>query len=464
MHLSTHLMMLMLAVVACRAAFIPNMMFSSGRNRQIQQQQPKAFAQQPAWRAAGNPLSPWDDGTETYGYLADRHPNAMDDLTPSYQPQAQQLPQSQQPLVYGVPHRYLSEPLPNSYPMVASPTDELYNNELYNNALLMRGRGPFNSIKRSSLASFYDSSMDDDSVNFDDGLTAMASDYYDQPISHQDVVNFEKYVQRYFQQQPSEAESEAEVDSQYGDYWSNGESEDAESESDDSSNNYDVDNDEEAARQLHLLLNQQKQQRRPIALREIQKKSAPSAGAQSAVKSTPRTEAPVTTATTTTTSSATVAPQSQQGQKEEPLLRPPTPQRQPQPQQQMSSTTTTTTTTPSAAKKDVQEEDGNIYHTIQRLMNMRNRLQVIKNNPLFHPTEQRLAKESKKKRKKRRKSVVLNLPFILTFYFFFPQKSPGDDIERDWDDENNNRAKRFVAPSPDSLLNKQIHSLDKIRA
>ncbi|XP_046657984.1 uncharacterized protein LOC124352500 [Daphnia pulicaria] len=418
MHLSTHLMMLMLAVVACRAAFIPNMMFSSGRNRQIQQQQPKAFAQQPAWRAAGNPLSPWDDGTETYGYLADRHPNAMDDLTPSYQPQAQQLPQSQQPLVYGVPHRYLSEPLPNSYPMVASPTDELYNNELYNNALLMRGRGPFNSIKRSSLASFYDSSMDDDSVNFDDGLTAMASDYYDQPISHQDVVNFEKYVQRYFQQQPSEAESEAEVDSQYGDYWSNGESEDAESESDDSSNNYDVDNDEEAARQLHLLLNQQKQQRRPIALREIQKKSAPSAGAQSAVKSTPRTEAPVTTATTTTTSSATVAPQSQQGQKEEPLLRPPTPQRQPQPQQQMSSTTTTTTTTPSAAKKDVQEEDGNIYHTIQRLMNMRNRL----------------------------------------------QKSPGDDIERDWDDENNNRAKRFVAPSPDSLLNKQIHSLDKIRA
>ncbi|XP_046464647.1 uncharacterized protein LOC124210552 [Daphnia pulex] len=425
MHLSTHLMMLMLAVVACRAAFIPNMMFSSGRNRQTQQQQPKAFAQQhqqPAWRAAGNPLSPWDDGTETYGYLADRHPNAMDDLTPSYQPQAQQLPQSHQPLVYGVPHRYLSEPLPNSYPMVASPTDELYNNELYNNALLMRGRGPFNSIKRSSLASFYDSSMDDDSVNFDDGLTAMASDYYDQPISHQDVVNFEKYVQRYFQQQPSDAESEAEVDSQYGDYWNNGESEDAESESDNSNNsnnNYDVDNDEEAARQLHLLLNQQKQQRRPIALREIQKKSAPSAGAQSAVKSTPRTEAPVTTATTTTTSSATLAPQSQQGQKEEPLLRPPTPQRQPQPQQQMSSTTTTTKTpTPSAAKKDVQEEDGNIYHTIQRLMNMRNRL----------------------------------------------QKSPGDDIERDWDDENNNRAKRFVAPSPDSLLNKQIHSLDKIRA
>lgn len=385
MHLSTHLMMLMLAVVACRAAFIPNMMFSSGRNRQIQQQQPKAFAQQhqqPAWRAAGNPLSPWDDGTETYGYLADRHTNAMDDLTPSYQPQAQQLPQSQQPLVYGVPHRYLSEPLPNSYPMVASPTDELYNNELYNNALLMRGRGPFNSIKRSSLAaSFYDSSMDDDSVNFDDGLTAMASDYYDQPISHQDVVNFEKYVQRYFQQQPSDAESEAEVDSQYVDYWSNGESEDAESESDNSNNNYDVDNDEEAARQLHLLLNQQKQQRRPIALREIQKKSVPSAAVKSAVKSTPRTEAPVTTATTTTTSSATVAPQSQQGQKEEPLLRPPTPQRQPQPQQQLSSTTTTTTTTPSAAKKDVQEEDGNIYHTIQRLMNMRNRLQVIKNNP-----------------------------------------------------------------------------------
>jgi hypothetical protein len=392
MHLTaTHLMMMMLAVVACRAAFIPNMMFA-GRNRQ-QTQQPKAFPQQQqqqrqhqqqaVWRAAGNPLNPWDDGTETYGYLADRHPsNVMDDLTSSYQQQPQpqmqsQVQSQQQPLVYGVPHRYLqqSEPQVNNYP--ASPTDELYNNELYNNALLMRGRGPLNAIKRSSLSSlssYYDAIMDDDdSANFDDGLSNMASDYYDQPISHQDVVNFEKYVQRYFQQEPSDAEFEMETNNQqqwYGDYWNVDDSEDMD-------NNYvDIDNDEEAARQLHLLLKQQKQQRRPITLREIQKKnSAP------AVTMTTRTEAPVTTATTATTFSATLAPQSQQGQKEEPLLRPPTVQRQPQPQQMSSTTTTTTPSTLSAAKKEIgveqTEENNNIYHTIQRLMNMRNRLQVI---------------------------------------------------------------------------------------
>ena len=397
MHLTaTHLMMMILAVVACRAAFIPNMMFA-GRNRQ-QTQQPKPFPQQQqrqqqqqaVWRAAGNPLSPWDDGTETYGYLADRHAsNVMDDLTSPYQQQTQQQMQQvqsqQQPLVYGVPHRYLqqSEPQVNNYP--ASPTDELYNNELYNNALLMRGRGPLNAIKRSSssLSSYYDAIMDDDdssaiSNSFDDGLSNMASDYYDQPISHQDVVNFEKYVQRYFQQEPSD-ESDMETNNQqqwYGDYWNVGDS-DEDNDAAVMNNNYvDVDNDEEAARQLHLLLKQQKQQRRPITLREIQKKnSAP------ALTMATRTEAPVTTATTATTFSATLAPQSQQGQKEEPLLRPPTAQRQPQPQQMSSTTTTTPPST--AAKKEIgggqqsEEENNNIYHTIQRLMNMRNRLQVI---------------------------------------------------------------------------------------
>lgn len=354
-------MMMMMAAVTCRAAFIPNMMFSSGRSRQAQQAKPLAQHQQ-SWRA-GNPLSPWDDGTETYGYLADRHTNMMDDMTAGFQQQPQ-LQQSQQPLVYGVAHRYLREQQSPNYP-VQSPTDELYNNELYNNALLMRGRGPFNAIKRSSLPNYYDASMDDDMGNVDDGLSMTLADDYEQPISRQDVINFEKYVQRFFQQQPSDRD--AEMESQYADDWSLG----SRMEDNEVGDNYnDIDNDEEAARQLHLLLNQQKQQRRPIALREIQKKNV----ALGAVTKAPtRTETPVTTATTTTTtSSATLAlrlqNQHHQGQKEEPLLRPPSPQRQP-PQ------SSTTTTPPALAKTDV--ENNSIYHTIQRLMNMHNRLQVI---------------------------------------------------------------------------------------
>ncbi|XP_057364833.1 uncharacterized protein LOC130685535 [Daphnia carinata] len=407
MHLTTHLMMMMMAAVACRAAFIPNMMFASGRSRLAQQAKPLAQHQQ-SWRA-GNPLSPWDDGTETYGYLADRHTNMMDDMTAGFQQQPQ-LQQSQQPLVYGVAHRYLSEQQSPSYP-VQSPTDELYNNELYNNALLMRGRGPFNAIKRSSLPNYYDASMDDDMGNIDDGMSMASVDDYEQPISRQDVINFEKYVQRFFQQQPSERD--AEMENQYSDDWSLG------SRMDDNEvgDNYnDIDNDEEAARQLHLLLTQQKQQRRPIALREIQKKNV----ALGAVTKAPtRTETPVTTATTTTTSSATLAlhlqNQHHQGQKEEPLLRPPSPQRQPP---QMS---TTTATPPALAKTDV--ENNSIYHTIQRLMNMHNRL----------------------------------------------QKSSQDEgreasTEEEEDNDTNSRAKRFVAPSQDSLLSKQIHSLDKIKA
>lgn len=367
MHLATHLIMMMMAAVACRAAFIPNMMFSSGRSRQNQQAKPLAQHQQ-AWRA-GNPLSPWDDGTETYGYLADRHANMMDDMTPGFQQQPQ-LQQSHQPLVYGVAHRYLTEQQSPKYP-VQSPTDELYNNELYNNALLMRGRGPFNAIKRSSVPNYYDASMDDDMTNVADSLSMTSADDYEQPISRQDVINFEKYVQRFFQQQPSN-ERDAQMESQYADDWGLG-SQTQLDENEVGDNYNDIDNDEEAARQLHLLLAQQKQQRRPVALREIQKKTIAYGGP---TKAPTRTETPVTTATTTTTSSNTAhsLPQSEhyQGQKEEPLLRPPAPQRQP-PQQLLS-----TTTTPLAlAKMEKDGENNSIYLTIQRIMNMRNHLQVI---------------------------------------------------------------------------------------
>lgn len=368
MQLASHLMMLM-AVVACRAAVIPNMMFSSaGRSRHGQQQ--KQY-QPPHWPRPGS-LSPWDDGTETYGYLADRHPNMMDELVAGFQ--QPQLQHQQQPLVYGVPHRYLSDPVP-SYPM-PSPTDELYNN-----ALLMRGRSPYTAVKRSSLASYYDA-LNDDMVDEN------AVDDYDTPISRQDVINFENYVQRFFNQQPSVSAEDvaADVDNQYADDWALVPESGLEDSENEAASNYDAGNDEEAARQLHLLLNQQQQRRPVVALREIQKKSVAVPSTATTTTPTPispRTEAPVTTATTTTTSSTTPSPQRQhhQGQKEEPLLRPPTPQRQPH-QQLSSSSQVSTPATANVVAAENTKEDNSIYHTIQRLMNMRNQLQV---GSLFNP-------------------------------------------------------------------------------
>lgn len=370
MQLTRHLMMMMVMVVAvCSAALIPNMMFASrGRHNQHQNQY-----QQPAvqhWRP-GN-LSPWDDGTETYGYLADRHPNMMDDLsTTGFQSQPQ-LQQPQQPLVYGVPHRFLSDPLTNYAGAQPSAAEELYNN-----ALLLRGRAPF---KRSSYAPFYTDVQQDDYMA--DDTAEMPEDYYDHPISRQDVVNFEKYVQRFFQQQQQQPsivseEDVSDAERQFNDDWA------TEERSENEMNNYDVvDNDEEAARQLHLLLNQQQQRRPIVALREIQKKNAaapvlPATTTTSPVSPSAGTEAPLTTAATMKTSSATLLPHHQhhQGQKEEPLLRPPTPQRQPHQQQPaVPSNSEAVTTAPTVQK--AKEADNNIYHTIQRLMNMRDQLQV----------------------------------------------------------------------------------------
>ena len=356
MQLASHLMMLMAVVGACRAAAIANMFSSALRGRNPIQQKQHQQKQQPMHWSRPDSLNPWDDGTETYGYLADSQPNMMmmEDLVAGYQPPQHQ----QQPMVYGVPHRYLSDPVSN-YPM-PSPTDELYNN-----ALLMRGRSPYSPVKRSSLASYYD-------VLSDDMAGDNSADDYDTPISRQDVINFENYVQRFFQQQPIDGDVAA--DAEYNDDWALVPGlDDSDSES---SSNYDVDNDEEAARQLHLLLNKQQQRRPVVALREIQKKSAGLATTATPVSMSTRTEAAVTTATTTTTSSATTpSPQRHhhQGQKEEALLRPPTPQRQPHQDQHLSSSTTTA---PSAAVSEKDEEDKSIYHTIQRLMKMRNQLQV----------------------------------------------------------------------------------------
>lgn len=359
MQLTSHLMMLMMAVAVCSAGLLPNMMFASrGRigqpHSQYQQQQ-----QPQHWRPSGLGGNPWDDGTETYGYLADRHPNMIDDYTTSFQ-QNPLTPKQQQPMVYGVPHRYLGEP---NYVSPGTAVE----NELYSNGLLLRSRAPY---KRSSFAPFYDSQDDYMADEVD-----IPEDYYDRPVSRQDVINFEKYVQRFFQQPANAAVSDEELsvepERQYtADDWSSyNEDADPIDESAMMTNNYESD-DDEATRQLHLLLNKQQQRRPIVALREIQKKSVPVPATTVTTTAKPefsKLPSSVTTTSTTTPSPATFGQRHHQGQKEEPLLRPPTPLRQ--------LVAVTSTLAPTKVEHD-DKEDTSIYHTIQRLMNMRDELQV----------------------------------------------------------------------------------------
>ena len=310
---------------AVDAGVIPSMMFASHPSGKAFGGQRQALSGPRHWQRLSPPgYNPWNDGSETYGYVAERHPSSgvVDDLTAVLQRQQQQ---QQMPLVYGVPHRYIGDA---DYAMPGS-DDE--------NPLLFAR--PFGVLKRSALspaaiASYYDLV---DSADAADDAEDGAADDYEPPISRQDVLNFEKYVQRYFQQPDA-----ARLD-EYNDDWST-----AGLSGDDS---YDAQNDEEAARQLHLLLRQPS--RRPaIATREISKKSV-----KVAVKST---SAPTSTTTSTTTQAPSTYGQPvhykghQQGQKEEAMLRPPTPQRP--------------ASSPAPAIASDGKADASVYHTIQRLM------------------------------------------------------------------------------------------------
>lgn len=93
------------------------------------------------------------------------------------------------------------------------------------------------------------------------------------------------------------------------------------------------------------------------------------------------------------------------------MLRPPTPQRH-----------STSSPAPSVAPTD--KADANIYHTIQRLMTMHSHLSQ---------PDQKDASEA--------------------------QSSAEAELE-----DASGRPKRFVAASQESLLNQQIHALDKIKA
>lgn len=280
----------------CWAAMIPSLMFarplSSSQHHQQQQQY---------WR-------PKPD-------IMDRHHPASMLMQPVERP------------VYGVAHRYLSDPAPAYY----DPAEDLYNSPIFR---------PWANKRSYPAAAYYPSSYD-----LMDEEEPAPVEMEEPNINQQDVINFEKYVQRYFQLQQQQDPQE----------WT------------DEETNYDdeqqIDNDEEAARQLHLLLNQQ---RRP-AVREIKKKSVSEEEVKETAAAT-TTTTPAAPTTVTTTATTTSAPsKSFQGQKEEPMLRPPTSSRP--------TTETSTPTSPTAAPSAEVKEDSDIYKTIQRLMAMRNQLQ-----------------------------------------------------------------------------------------
>ena len=278
------------AAVGCWGAVIPNLMFArpplSTSNHQQHQ-----------WRSA--PAVP-----ETY---ANNGFNLMMAAAP--------VPAVERP-VYGIPHRYLSDPASYYY----DPSEDLYNDPLFRHP-----SWPVNN-KRSG-SPYYDLSM-----LTDEDYSASNQDLLMEPkISQQDVINFEKYVQRYFQQQAQENDQSLEAEESGYDT----------REEDDM-----IDNDEEAARQLHLLL---QQQRRP-AIREIKKKSIAEA-----------TTTTMTPSTTELTPTSTQQPSVSKGQKEEAMLRPPT-------QRPISQPT-------KSPKENEKVEDTDIYKTIHRLMAMRDNLE-----------------------------------------------------------------------------------------
>lgn len=290
---------------ACRAAVIPNMMFAGSPLA-------SGLSTNNNWRPS-----------ETYGYL-DRHPMLSD---------AAILSVPTQP-VYGIAHRYLSEPSP-----YAEPSHDLYSNPLFQ-------QHRYGNSKRLSNYPNYDMAMEDDTPVPD----------YEPNISQQDVINFEKYVQRFFlhqQQQEDEQQQQDDTNQQYSD-WSADE---------ENPENYEEMNDEEAARQLHLLLNKNQQRRPIVATREIQKKSVGAPNAVETITTNPVTATQAAEFTTATPASVAQQHHHHSGQKEEPMLRPPTIQHP------------SSSPAPEVTKQQEKEDNNDIYHTLQRFINMRNQLQ-----------------------------------------------------------------------------------------
>ena len=289
----------------------------------------------------------------------------------------------QQP-VYGIPHRYLSDPYPaavGAAPVVARPDlmatysgnplfstgmSTLYKNNKRSSASLLSGSGAPGYSNYDLMAAMLNADL---AAEEQQQQQQAAVDYLeDEPvISQQDAINFEKYIQRFFQQQQQQKDQQL-YDTNY---WIDDGG--AISFDDEAQDWADVqpqqqqqqpqqqlmDNDEEAAQQLHLLLQQVEQNQR------IQKKSGMTTAPAVRVVLTTTSSAPMASTTSLPEVSAT------RGQKEEAMLRPPAPSKQQQQQPTLTSTTTsapqpTFGTKTSIAKND--EESTSIYRTIHRLM------------------------------------------------------------------------------------------------
>ena len=263
------------------------------------------------------------DNSETYGYV-DRFPTAE---------------RTNHQLVFGVPHRF-TENYPSPYESLlsaaASDYDTYDNGQYFVPAAYYRPPEP-ELNKRAMRYSPYDLMEEDNDIG--------QNDYQVVGPSQEDVLNFQKYIQRYFH--PTKAETEAwnTYDDLSVDYpaWMQ--------DDDSAATQEPVYNDEEAAVQLHSLLPARsvklaKDKTRPL-VKDVQKKSAES-----------------TTTSTTTTTVKPAATSSAAGQKEEPMLRPPTRPRHPSP---------VSTAQPQAEDKQVPES---MVDTIKRLFEMRNQVQV----------------------------------------------------------------------------------------
>ena len=282
-----------------------------------------------------------NDAEMAYGamFTPDRHHSAAEAAAAAAAVASIMAHQQQpSPPVYGVARHYLSDPAPAA--TYYDPTEELYNDPLlFRRASRWPASKPRNTY--ALPASYYYDDDQDDVMDVDRDADADAMDD-GEPISRQDVVNFEKYVQRFFQQQQQAGQD---VDAYDGP---------------------EEFNDEEAARQLHLLLNQQ---RRSPDVREIRKRKM-SDETTTAPTTTTTMAAASTTATTATTTAATESFHQQGGQKEEAMLRPPTPGQQ-RPVMPIETTTAATSTVEPDGDKD---DDVDIYRAIHRLVAMRNQL------------------------------------------------------------------------------------------
>ena len=384
MMMKMSLVVVMLAATACQAGVLPHLMFPAAGRPGQQQQQPWSIHRPQQQQQQQQPQQQLGDAYANYFERAAALMAASGaDLDLSAAAAGVQQP------VYGIPHRYLSDPYPAALPAATAVNQMGQQQQINRPDLLATYSG--NPLFSSGMSSLYKnnkrsvgSSAGSGYSNYDlmaamlsadlaaeeqqqqQQAAAAAADYLeDEPIiNQQDALNFENYVQRFFQQQQQ----------LYDNDWSDEAAADAFD--DESQFDWEVpqqqqqqqqqqlmDNDEEAAQQLHLLLQQveQQQRSRPALPMNIQKKSI--------VMTT--TVAPLPVATPMTVSSAT----QQGGQKEEAMLRPPTPAKH------QSTTTTTTTTTTSApqptygtkkssvAKNEDPSKSGkSIYRTIHRLM------------------------------------------------------------------------------------------------